>query len=70
MNNKEVKRLVDIAPHWGEPCISGVLWFVWCNIISVMFFLVIILECVINMYVFFKCFAYVKMLYLIHSAKC
>jgi hypothetical protein len=35
MNNKEVKRLVDVAPHWGEPRISGVLWFSLCYVISV-----------------------------------
>jgi hypothetical protein len=51
-NNKEAKRLVDIAPHWGEPRISGVLWFALCNVISVMFCLVLRLECVMNMYVF------------------
>jgi hypothetical protein len=36
MNNKEVKRFVDIAPPWGEPRISGVSWFVLCCVIYVM----------------------------------
>jgi hypothetical protein len=44
MNNKEAKRLVDVAPHWGEPRISGVLWFDLCNFIYVMFFLVLRLD--------------------------
>jgi hypothetical protein len=26
-NKKEEKKLVDVAPHWGEPCISYVLLF-------------------------------------------
>jgi hypothetical protein len=41
---KKAKRLVDVAPHWGEPRISGVLWFSLCNVISVMFFLVLRLD--------------------------
>ena len=35
-NNKEVKQFVDVAPPWGEPCISGVSWFALCCVISVM----------------------------------
>ena len=53
-HNKEAKRLVDVAPHWGEPRISGVSWFSLCNVISVMFFLVLRLGCVMDMYVFLK----------------
>jgi hypothetical protein len=36
VNNKEVKRFVDVAPPWGEPHISGVPWFSLCCIIYVM----------------------------------
>jgi hypothetical protein len=32
---KKAKRLVDVAPSWGEPRISGVLWFSLCYVISV-----------------------------------
>jgi hypothetical protein len=31
MNNKEVKQLVDVTPHWGEPRTSCVLWLALCN---------------------------------------
>jgi hypothetical protein len=43
-NNKEAKQLVDVAPYWGEPHISGILWFSLCNVISIMFFLVLRLD--------------------------
>jgi hypothetical protein len=36
MNNKEAKNLVDVAPHWGEPRIFGVLWVALCCVIFVM----------------------------------
>ena len=36
VDNKEVKWLVDVAPHWGEPRISGVSLFSLCYFISVM----------------------------------
>jgi len=38
-NNKEVKQFLDVAPPWGEPCISGVSWFSLCSVIFVMHFL-------------------------------
>ena len=41
---KKVKRLVDIAPHWGEPRISGVSWLALCNVIFVMLLLVLRLD--------------------------
>jgi hypothetical protein len=61
---------VDVAPPWGEPRIFGVSWFSRCNVISIMFFLGIILDCVLDMYVLLKLFSYVQMLDLINSAKC
>jgi hypothetical protein len=27
-DNKEEEELVDVSPHWGEPCISCVMCFV------------------------------------------
>jgi hypothetical protein len=36
VNNKEAKRFVDLAPHWGEPHLSSVSWFSFCSVFSVM----------------------------------
>jgi hypothetical protein len=33
--NKEEKELVDVAPHWGEPCISCVV--VLCAMLFILF---------------------------------
>jgi hypothetical protein len=65
---KKAKQLVDVAPHWGEPCTSSVLWFSLCNVISIMFCLLLRLECIMNMYIFLKCLDY--MIDLIQSAMC
>jgi hypothetical protein len=65
---KKVNHLVDVSPHWGEPRTYGVLWFSLCNVISIMFFMVLRLECIMNMHVFLKCLAYI--LDLIQSAMC
>ena len=33
--NKEEEELVDVAPHWGEPCISCVVML--CAMLFMMF---------------------------------
>jgi hypothetical protein len=50
-NNKEAKRFLDVAPPWGEPCISGVSWFFLCNVFHAIHLLsALIMMC--NVYIF------------------
>jgi hypothetical protein len=34
-DNKEEEELVDVAPHWGEPCISCVVVSL-CNMVDML----------------------------------
>jgi hypothetical protein len=47
----KAKRLVDVAPHWGEPRTSGVLWFSLCNDYLCYVFLSDYIRYVMDMYI-------------------